>query len=172
MAFDITTDLRLSGGGSVRDSATAQAQSAAFGGAILPTLKFNYTFGTGNAQVNKWYLAKRTLTATTFDNLDLTAGLSTLGTTQAFTALKRVLIAIISPDGTKKLRVGPQAQTHANILWFQATTANFWEETYTYIDKERPVTGWAVAAGSTDVLSIYNPGASSLDYAIWLLGTG
>lgn len=169
---DITSDVRLSGGGTLTDSANVLTQIANFGGAILPTIFSRYSFGTGNAQANKWYLAKRTLAATTYDDLDLTSGLTAAGATQAFTALKQVLIAIISPDGTKKLRVGPQGRTHANQLWFQAATANFWEETYTHIWKDRPITGWALSAGSTDVLSVYNPGGSSLDYAIFLLGTG
>lgn len=171
MAFDINTDDKLSGGGSISDG-VASSMFAGYGGAVLPTIRTRYTFGTGSAQVNKWYLAQRTLTATTFDNLNLTSGLSVLGTTQAFTALKRVLIAIITPDGTKKLRVGPQGQTNSNQLWFQAVTANFWEETYTQIWKDRPVTGWPVVAATSDILSIYNPGATSVTYAIWLLGTG
>jgi hypothetical protein len=170
VAVDINSEDRVSGGGSVRNTATGERQSGTFGAGVLPPISFAYSYGTGNAQVTKWVLQKRTLAATTFDNLDLTAGLSTLGVVQAFTAIKRVFVGIVDPDGTKKLRIGPQNQTHANQLWFQAVTANFWEETYTHILKDRPVTGWAVAAGSTDVLSIYNPGASSLDYALWLMG--
>jgi len=170
MAFDINTSDRVTGGGSVVNSSTGERQSASIGGAVFPQQKFTYSYGTGDGQVTKWYLAQRVLAGTTFDNIDLTAGLTTLGVVQAFTALKRVWIAIVSPDGAKKLRVGPQNQTHANILWFQAVTANFWEETYTNIKKDRPVTGWAVAAGSTDVLSIYNPGATSVTYALWVMG--
>lgn len=169
---DLNTNDRLSGGGSVTDSASALTQFAGFGGTIIPKLQTQYTFGTGDFQVNRWYLAKRTLLATTFDNLNLTSGLTALAVVQAFTALKRVLIAIVSPDGTKKLRIGPQGQASANQLWFQDVTANFWEETYTFAQKDRPITGWAVTASSTDILSIYNPGGSSVDYAIWLLGTG
>jgi hypothetical protein len=172
VAIDLNTDERIAGGGTIIDSTSVLTQVAGFGGAILPNLTSRYSYGTGANQANKWYLARRTLAATTFDNLNLTSGLSALAATQAFTALKRVLIAIVDPDGTKKLRIGPQAQANANQLWFQAVTANFWEETYTWIFKDRPITGWAVGAGATDILSIYNPGASSLDYAIWLLGTG
>ena len=172
MAAVINAEIRVGGSGSISDSATAMSQAAAFGGGILQRLSNGYSAGTGNFQVNKWYLARRALAATTFDNINLTSGLSALGTTQAFTALKAVLVQIIDPDGTKKLRVGPQGQTNANLLWFQAVTTNFWEETYTYILKERPVTGWSVAAASTDIFSIYNPGATSITYALWLLGTG
>jgi len=170
MAFDINTDDRLSGGGAITDSSTAVSQSASFGSGVLPTIRYRYSYGTGSGQVNAWYLARRTLAATTFDNLNLTSGLTTLGTTFSFTKLKRVLVAIIDPDGTKSLRVGPQNQANANPLWFAAVTANFYETTYTYVLKDRPVTGWDVAAASTDILSIYNPGAGSLDYAIWILG--
>lgn len=170
MAFEINTDDRVTGGGTISDAVTAVSQVAGYGGAILPQIRFRYSHGTGDGQVTKWYLARRTLAATTFDNLNLTSGLSTAGVTQAFTALKRVLVAIIDPDGTKRLRVGPQGQSNANQLWFQAVTTNFWEETYTHVLKDRPVTGWAVTPSTADVLSIYNPGASSLDYAVWLLG--
>jgi hypothetical protein len=170
MSFTLSTDDRLTGGGSISDAALGVSQFAGFGAGILPAIRTRYTYGTGANQVNAWYLAKRTLAATTYDDIDLTAGCVTLGTTFAFTKLKRVFVGIVGADGTKKLRVGPQGRTHANALWFQAATANFWEETYSWVLKDRPVTGWSVTASSTDVLSIYNPGASSLDYAIWLLG--
>lgn len=173
MSIDnIITEDQLEGGGSITDSAGAMSQLAALGGAVLPSVGFNYTFGTGSAQVNKWYLARRTLAAGAYDDLNLTSGLTALGATQAFTALKRVWVIIVDPDGTKRLRVGPQGRTNANQLWFQAATANFWEDTYTAVLKDRPVTGWAVSAGATDVLSVHNPTGTSLDYGIWLLGTG
>jgi hypothetical protein len=172
MAVDINADDALSGGGLIQDLATALRQQARFGGAVLPDGRVRYSYGTGDNQVNKWYLAQRTLAATTFDNLNLTSGLTALGAVQAFTALKRVVVSIVSPDGIKKLRVGPQGQASANALWFQAVTTNFWEELYTAIRKDRPVTGWAVGAGATDVLSIYNPGAGPVTYGIWLLGVG
>lgn len=172
MASDINVSDKRTGGGAIVDAALGLRQAAVFGSGVLPAVIAQYSYGTGNNQVNRWYLARRTLPATTYDNLNLTSGLATFGATQVFTALKRVVISIVSPDGTRRLRVGPQGQTNANQLWFQAATTNFWEETYTTILKDRPITGWAVSAGATDVLSIYNPGGSSLDYAIWLLGTG
>lgn len=172
MAADLNTDDRITGGGSITDSALGVQQAANFGFGVLPAIRYRYSFGTGSGQANKWYLAQRTLAATTYDDLNLTSGLSTLGTTQTFTALKRVLIAIVDPEGTKRLRIGPQGRTNANPLWFQAATTNFWEETYTYVLKDRPVTGWGVTAASTDVLGVYNPTGSSITYAIWLLGTG
>lgn len=171
MAIDaIDTSDRLSGGGAVSNSATGESQSASFGGGILPSLKVSYSFGTGDGQVSKWYLAKRTLLATSYDDLDLTSALAAIGVTQAFTKLKRVFVGIIGADGTKKLRIGPQGRTSANQLWFQDVTTNFWEETFTYVLKDRPYTGWAITSGSADVLSVYNPTAGSIDYAIWLLG--
>jgi hypothetical protein len=172
MSIAIKTDDRISGSGTYRDSTNALQQMASFGSGILPSVRQQYSYGTGDNQVNKWYLARRTLAATTYDNLNLTSGLATMGVTQAFTALKRVLIAIIDPDGTKALQVGPQNQTHANQLWFAGVTANFYETLYTSILKDRPITGWSVSSGSTDVLSIYNPTANPITYAIWLLGTG
>lgn len=172
MALDINSDDRITGGGTISNSDTGSSQTATFGFGVLPVVRYRYSFGTGSGQVNKWYLAQRTLAGTTYDDLNLTSGLSTLGVTQAFTALKRVHVSIVAPDGTKRLRIGPQGRSNANTLWFQAATTNFWEETYTYILKDRPVTGWAVTAASTDVLSVYNPTGSSITYAIWLLGTG
>lgn len=170
MSFNINTDDRLAGGGVISDPTLGVSQFAGFGNGTLPKIQTRYSYGTSDNQVNAWYLARRTLAATTFDNINLTSGCVTLGTTFSFTKLKRVFIAIIEPNGTKSLRVGPQNQTNANALWFAAVTANFYETLYTHILKDRPVTGWDVAAGSTDILSIYNPGASPLDYAIWLLG--
>lgn len=170
MAIDINTDDRLTGGGTVTDPAQGLSQVAGYGGAILPAVRVRYSYGTGNAQVTKWYLNRHTLAAGAYLDLNLTSGLTALGAAQAFAALKRVVVALVAPDGTKRLRVGPQGRTNAAQLWFQAVTANFWEETYTLVWKDRPVTGWPVTAGAADVLSIHNPGAASVDCAVWLLG--
>lgn len=171
MAIDtLSTTDRLAGGGTVGDANLGVSQADSFGGVILPALRTSFTFGSGDGQANKWYLARRTLAATTYDDLNLTSGLSTLGTTQAFTRLKRAFVGIIDPDGTKRLRIGPQGRTNAATLWFQAATTNFWVETYTYLMMDRPITGWTITPSTADVFSVYNPGGSSVTYAIWLLG--
>lgn len=170
MAVDISTEVRLTGGGLLSSSTTVESQTAGFGGAILPQLAYAYTYGVGDAQVNKWYLARRTLAGTTYDDLNLTTGLAALGVTQAFTKLRQVFVAIVDPDGTKRLRIGPQGRSNAATLWFQDKTTNFWVETYTHFDMQRPITGWTITATTADIFPIYNPGATSLTYAIWLMG--
>lgn len=162
---------RLTGGGTLADSATGEQQSASFGGTLLPGVAAEYTYGTGDAQARRWYLARRTLAAGAYDDLNLTSGLAALGATQVFAALKRVFVGVASPDGTRRLRVGPQGRTGAAQLWFQAATANFWVETYTHLWMERPYTGWAVTASTADVFCVHNPTAGPVDYVIWLLGT-
>lgn len=169
MAFSIVTSDKLSGGGKISDPASGVSQSANFGSGVLPAITYAYSAGTGAGQVNAWFLGTRTAAATSHDDVDLSA-LVSLGTTYSLTKLKRVFVGIIAPDGAKKLRVGPQGVTHGAQLWFQDVTTNFWEETFNYVLKDNPVNGWDVTAGSADVLGVYNPGATDVDYALWILG--
>lgn len=171
----MATVLRLSertiGGGRVTDPATLQAQPASYGQGILPSSVFTLASGTGTGQASKWYLARRALAGTTFDLLDLAGGLTDYaGASLTFSAVKRCLVAVVSPDGTKKLRVGPQDQSNAWQGWFGGTGATVYEEVFHTTDRKHPYAGWTVTGGSADVLAVYNPGATSVTYAIWIIG--
>jgi hypothetical protein len=170
MAFDtLNTDFQIGGGGSFVDSTAAATFLARFGAASLPLRRSQYTFGTGDYQANAWYVASRTVTATTADNINLTS-LSFFGTTFSLTKLKYLYVAISNPDGTKSLLVGPRGVSNAVQLGWGGTGATVYDTVYTGQDWERPHAGWTVTATTADILGIYNPGASSVTYGIWILG--
>lgn len=170
MALDITANVSFSGGGIITDSANGATQPASVGQGVLPSLLSAYTYGTGTAQVNAFYAASRTVAATTFDLINLTTTTAALGTTFSLTKLKFLLVAVQSPDGTKSLRVGPQNQSNAAQLWFGGTGATVYDTVFTYRVWENPYAGYTVTASTGDILPIYNPGASSVTYGIWILG--
>lgn len=170
MAFDsITTDVRIVGAYRIGDSSLGQTISQRVGGSVLPTAATSFTWGTGSGQANALYVASRTVTATTADNLNLTS-LSLAGTTFSLTKVKYVLIAIDSPDGTKSLRVGPRGVSNAAQLWAGGTGASNYETVHTYREWSEPVTGYSVTASTADILGIYNPGAGSVTYGIVIIG--
>lgn len=170
MGLNIVANLSLTGAGLLSDLVSLASQPANIGQGPLPSLLSAYTYGTGPFQVDAFYVATRTVAATSFDLINMTSGLTGLGNTFALSALKMLLIGIVAPDGVMKLRVGPQAQTHANQLWFGSTGATSYDEFFTYRLYDNPYAGLPVSAGASDVLPVYNPGANPVTYGIWALG--
>lgn len=171
MATTVKANVRVIGGGQVRDTATGAFQPAVFGADVLPSATLTLTTGTGNQQVNQWYCARRTLAGTTFDLLDLSGGLTNgLGQTVTLTKLKYVRLSVVSPDGTKALRIGPQNQAAAAQLWFGGTGATVYDTVYETVEHRMTYAGWTITGTTADILPIYNPGGSAVIYAIWLMG--
>lgn len=170
MATNLTVEERMVGGGRLVDTATGLQQAAVFGQGVFPSRTWRLGYGTGSGQGNQWYLARRTVNATTADNLDLAGVLTNLTGTITFSHIKRLLLRIVSPDGTKKLQVGPRNQANAWQGPWGGTGATVYEEVVEELDKKNQFGGWAVTAGSADVLGIYNPGATAVTYAIWIIG--
>jgi hypothetical protein len=173
MAIDllrITGDLALSA--VMADTSAGKGFSRKFGSQSIPATDISITYGTGNAQCNWMYYASRTVTATTADNLDLYGSLTdAFGTTINATYLKVLAVAISSPDGTKKLQVGPRGVANTNQLAFGGTGATVYVEVYDWqVVAFNPYTGFAVTNASTDVVGIYNPGAGSVTYSILMAG--
>ena len=173
MADAIYFSAKMLGGGQIGDTVTEKRLPAIFGKGSLPARLRSFTHGTGANQVNKLFVAQRTLATLTFDNLDLAGGLNDYnGAAITFTFLKWAYIAIVSPDGTKSLRVGPQNQLNALPGGWGGVGATVYQTLYTDWEDYRPITGHAVTAGTGDIFPIYNPGAGNVTYAILLAGLG
>ena len=173
MADKLYLKERTYGGGRIYDAATGQSQNGIFGRELLPQRTRTLTQGTASGQASKWHLSQRTLAATTFDLLDLYGGLTDYkGAVINFTKIKRIFVAIISPDGTKSLRIGPQNQTHAIQLHWGGTGATVYSTTTTDWELYEPYTGYTVTDAVTDIFPIYNPGAGSVTYTLFILGLG
>lgn len=171
MADVITLNERTLGGGRIIDSVSGQVLPAIWGKGNLPARTRTFTSGTGNNQVDKFHLSQRTLTATTFDLLDLSGVLTDYkGVAITFSKIKRVYIAIVSPDGTKSLRIGPQNQANAGQFGWGGTGATVYQTIYTDWDDYFPYAGHTVTAGTGDIYPVYNPGASSVTYALLIAG--
>lgn len=171
MAYTLSIGERTTGGGRMIDEASNTQQTISPGVTPAPSGTFNLNYGTSSGQANQWYAGQRTVTATTADNLDLSGVLTNpVSGTVTLTAVKRVLIQIVSPDGTKSLRVGPQNVSNAWQGPWGGTGATVYETVYEEMDKKNQYSGWAVTAGTGDILGIYNPGATSVTYFIWIIG--
>ena len=164
-------DRRRPSAGIIRDLTADVQQFAKYASEVLPDIEFALENGTGVGAANQWYLARRTLAGTTFDLLDLSGGLTDFrGATIAFTKIKRVLVAVIAPDGTTAVQVGPQNQTHAWVGPWGGVGAADYLTVIDYLDLPNRFAGWTVTNASTDILPIFNPGSSPVTYAIWIIG--
>ena len=157
----------------LQDGTSGAAIARTFGRDLLPALDIGLDFGTGSGQANKLYIGKRTIAAATFDNIDLAGSLvDGLGNTLTFANLKLALAAIVTPDGTKSLRVGPQGVANAFQGPWGGTAAAVYRTFKNWdLAVYEPVTGFPVTAGTGDIFPVYNPGATSLDFWLLLAGT-
>ena len=135
----------------------------------FPTLSRTITDGTGAGQCNKWYRSYRTLAAGTADNLDLAGSLlDPFGSTLTFTGVKYIAIALVaaSANGTNKLTVGNATNPFVGPFSSAGTI-----DIYDSLELYHPgASGWAVTAGTADILKINNPGAASVTYCILIAG--
>jgi hypothetical protein len=135
----------------------------------FPALTRTITDGTGAAQCNKYYRSYRTLTAGSADNLDLAGSLlDPFGNTLTFTGIKYIAIALISAsaNGTNKLVLGNATNPFVGPF-SSAGTIDIFDSLELY---HPGASGWAVTAGTGDILKINNPGAASVTYCILIAG--
>lgn len=140
----------------------------ASGSSSFPTLTLTLTDGTGAAQANKWYRSYRTLGATTAENLDLSGSLlDPFGNTLAFTGIKSIAVAVVAPDGTKSVTIGGAA---SNPFIGPLSAAGTLNVPYSVVLNNPNSAGWLVTAATADQFRVYNPGAASVIYCIWIVG--
>lgn len=147
--------------------------SGRFGTAPMPIGTIAIADGTGAGQANQVFLAAFSIAATTMQLYDLKGGngeLDVLNAALAMTAVKMVAVEITTPASTKSLRFGPQNQTNAAQLWFQAATANFYDTVLSKFLQEDVRAGWALDA-THKVLALYNPGAVAVAGSLVVVGT-
>lgn len=131
-----------------------------------------FTVGTGNDQINHWWHDKRSILTTANDDLDLRGGTTSenLSLKLDFQTIKLIVIQIVSPDGSKSLRVGPQAVANAWQGPFGGVAAANYLTTLDSQVFYEPKAGWSVGAGATDILRINNPGGTTVEYYIFIAG--
>ncbi len=160
---NVSITTRISNSGSASNSQTSSKQTYAVNTSPWPSFDVNYTYGTGPYQCNLFFQAKDPITADA--TIDLSVGtvhaytLSDLldyeGNPISFSVIKRIQLAILTPDGVKELRFGPMGESHGCLLWFDDLQA--WAKTRNYILEDDPITGWPVVPGVSDVIGVWNP---------------
>ena len=144
-----------------------------YGDAPTPAGDLTLGDGTGSGQANDAFEKAFTVAAGATLLIDLKGGtgeLNVLNQALAFTKVKGFeLILTTPPAAGVSLQVGPQGAANAAQLWFQATTANFWEEVRDRVAKFDRAVGWALDA-THKVLALKNPGAASVSGWLRILG--
>lgn len=146
---------------------TVQVGSAGFG-----ALTFTLDNGSGDNQGNQMYAARLTVAAGGGVSLNLSDGTlkNFRGQSIAFSAVKLALVAVVDPDGVKKVWVGPQGVANAAPLWFKGTGSDAADGVDRGLLQTNLKAGWAVSAPGSQVLRIANPGGSAVDVDVVLVG--
>lgn len=126
--------------------------------------------GTGNNQADLIFHDKRTLADGASENLDLSGSLTDVfGSTLTFAKIKAIIIQNLST--TQILTVGGAA-ANALINWVADATDKINIPPGGAFCIMAPLAGFAVTAGTGDILKIANGGAGDpADYNIWIIGT-
>jgi hypothetical protein len=164
--------------GSIADTVTGANQPAAYGSGPLPQVSTVWVFGTGaNTQApaqiysDQWYMAARSVAATTADNLTFNNSvLNFEGGYVNFANIKRLDIILNTPAATNvSFFVGPQGVSNAAQLWFQAKTTDFYDTVIWWLRQVNPW-GWTITTSTADVLGILNESTTTQVYTVWALG--
>jgi hypothetical protein len=173
MALSATLELTGSGFLTKALDLSSPSDSVVIGQNSFPQCLLSLTDGTGDEQAQQWWSDLRTVAAGATDSIDLYGSLTgPLGNTVQPVTIRAIIIAVVSPAVAKYLRVGPQNVANAAQLGFGGVGAQAYLEFDKFIPLIRAYGGWAIAAGTGDLLPIKNPSAVSIDYAIWVLYTG
>lgn len=174
MTLSATFDLDARGLLSRDDTISIVNDPVQSGQNSFPDMSVEITDGTGASQANRWYRSQQTLAAGANLDLDLAGGITDpFGATVTFTAVKWIILAVVSPDGAKSLRIGPQGLAnafqgpHGGVAAGNYVTVKYFQKFLDY-----SAGGWAVTAGTGDILRINNPGAVSVTFSIWIGGLG
>lgn len=127
--------------------------------------------GTGSSAADLEYMAARTLTTGSSENLDLAGGLTDrFGTTLTFAKIKAIYIenpstnstSISFKPGSSNGWVGGPIGTAAHTVTIPAGGKMFFSA---------PVSGWTVTAGTGDIINIANSAGASNTYILHIIGT-
>lgn len=129
-----------------------------------------FTNGTGDYQCNTQWVAQRVVAAAANDDIDLAGGIAdAFGDTITFTKIKAMLIQNLSGTGT--LVVG--GATNPFSSWLGSGTDTLVLPPYAAQLLVYPLGGYAVTAGTGDILRVAFPAAgppASITYNIILWG--
>ena len=124
------------------------------------------------AAPTSFYSTKQTILTTANFDIDLNGGTmdDDLGVAMVWTKLHALVVSVLTPNGTKYVKIGPQGATNALNFGFDGVASDDWVECYTVMPFIRPsANGWTVDA-THKVVRINNPTGSSVIVEILAIG--
>lgn len=135
------------------------------------TVEHDFESGTGNNQIDVIWHDRRSINATTNDDLDLTALTQTIyGATVTKTFAKVKAILISNRSTTNSLEIGGSGGNEWSAP-FGATGDKVTVPPSSSLVLVNRIGGWAVTNSSADILRVRNAGGTSTEYDIVILGT-
>lgn len=145
---------------------------------VVPNVALTYgnavTLTSGAHGVQDIYAEKLTIAASGSTSIDLSGSSSyknPFGVNLAFITIKYALFCVLTPDGSKYVKVGPQAVANAWQGPWGGVGATVYEAVYFRKELVGPAAGWAVTAATADILPISNSGGANVDVAVFIAGT-
>lgn len=126
--------------------------------------------GTGSNQADRVFSDRRTLASGANEDLDLSGSLTDpIGGSAVFVKVKAILIKSLAAN-TTALTVKPAA-SNGFTGPFGAATHTLTIQPGGSLALFDPVSGWAVTAGTADLINIANASGASANYEIVIIGT-
>jgi hypothetical protein len=166
MAFDATLLVQLAANYSPVSAFDFQAPT----GGMPYGAQYSFTNGAGANQSDRIWADQRTLNASTNDDLDLAGVLTDVfGASLTFARIKGMIVRS-NPANTQTFSVG--GGTNPFVSWATGTTpAVVVRPGGLFMLVAPDATGYAVAAGTADILRIANGAGSPVTYDIVLWGS-
>lgn len=130
--------------------------------------------GNGPGQVNQLWHDTRSLAGESHHDLDLTALTQTMrgqAVSLGFATVKAILIHNTAADAGKKLVLDSSAPNAMLTPFDNSATSKLEIPPASPLLLVNRLGGWAVTAGTGDILRIDNPGLASIAYKIVVVGT-
>jgi hypothetical protein len=130
--------------------------------------------GVGDDQADKLWGDERTVAAGANDDLDLTALVNTIfgsAVTMSLAKVKALLIVNLATTAGDELRIDSSVANAWKAPFNGSATSQVEIGPDSALLLSNKKDGWAVTAGTGDVLRIANPGANPITYRIVVVGT-
>jgi hypothetical protein len=152
----------------VTDSRDTEIQTGAIKHTFDPFKNLRLTDGFGIGEADRAFSDRRTLAASANEDLDLAGGFTDPFGSSA-TMAKVKLLVIYNRSTTQSLMV-KSAATNGALLGFGATAHSRTISPGSFEVYYNPV-GWAITAGTADLINVANGAGASADYDIYGVGT-
>ena len=139
---------------------------------VMRDLSDTLAIGTGADQSNRQWHDQRTLAASGTDNLDLSGGLTDgFGASLVFARVTCILIENTTTTAGYTLQVGGAASNPISTIFANTSDILIIGPGGIQLLWNPSAAGYAITAGSADVLKVYNPSAGNVTYNITIIGS-